>query len=111
MQDKNNNRLTRSITADEKYWDYIESEDIKPKAFDLAASIFAYLVENEQYPEGLNFKISNNQNRDFYFCKDIHFTKQITQLETIIDIVNDIVDNLSEDYNHVTRILVSLYYL
>lgn len=69
------------------------------------------LVETRQYPEGLNFKISNNQNRDFDFCKDIHFTKQVTQLETIIDIVNDIVDNLSEDYNHVSRILVSLYYL
>ena len=111
MQDQNNNHLTRSITADEKYWAYTTREDIKPKAFDLAASIFAYLVETRQYPEGLNFKISNNPNRDFDFCKDIHFTKQITQLEAIIDIVNDIVDNLSEDYNHVSRILVSLYYL
>lgn len=111
MQDKNNKHLMRSITADEKYWVYTTREEIKPKAFDLAASIFVYLVQTGQYPEGLNFKISNNPSRDFDFCQDVHFTKQITQLETIIDLVNDIVDNLSEDYNQVSRILVSLYYL
>lgn len=46
------------------------------------------------------------------YCLDkLSLPEEISQLETIIDIVTDIVDNLSEDYNHVTRILVSLYYL
>ena len=44
MQDKNNNHLMRPITANEKYWVYTIREEIKPKAFDLAASIFVYLV-------------------------------------------------------------------
>lgn len=111
MQDKNNKHLMRSITADEKYWVYTTREEIKPKAFDLAASIFVYLVQTGQYPEGLNFKISNNPNRDFDFCQDVHFTKPITQLETILYIVTNIIDNLPANYNEVTRILVTLYYL
>ena len=111
MQNKNNHTLMRSIIADEKYWFNLHRKLIKPRALDLADTIFLYLSQHNQYPEGLNVKISNNPNRNFDFCSDIHFTNPVTQLGTILNAISNIVDNLSEEYNKVTRIQVSLYYL
>lgn len=97
------------IALDLNYPNSSNIEEAKKEALMLATVLFRLFALIGKYASGMTMKIFTDYPSEKNFCIDTHYSAQITNIDTLSCYINNIFQNLSDNYKEIKFVTVSLY--